>query len=74
MSVPEYTIIATDAARDTRLSYAARGLLVYLASLKPGDPSPSGDISPLLCELEDRGYVTVTDEHDIVITDFPGQS
>ena len=71
MSVPELTTIATAVLRDSRLSYAARGLFAYMASCRDGDPAPSGDISRLVTELEDAGYITLDTDSNIVITDTP---
>lgn len=64
----KYTIVANDLIRDTRLSWEARGLLIYLLSQKPEwqvrktdleRQSQANDfvVSRILKELEDLGYI-----------------
>jgi hypothetical protein len=67
----EFTIIRNAAVRDERLSWRARGLLVYLVSCPPGWETSIDRLVPLgregrdavataLRELESFGYLTRT--------------
>lgn len=71
-----FTIIANDAVRDDRLSWAARGILAYLLSHEQGwetserdlaDKSSAGRfaVRTALAELETHGYLSRTQTRDL---------
>jgi DNA-binding IscR family transcriptional regulator len=71
----EYVIIPNSIARNTRLSFRARGLLVMLLSLPPdwhvttdqlAEDNPEGRdlIRKAMAEVRDAGYVEVHREQD----------